>query len=191
MADTINEPQVNPDLPATTWAVLGVLSFGEELSGYDVKRWADQSLTFFYWAPSQSQIYAELRRLESLGLARSRVEQTHVAKSRRVYEITPEGALAIRTWANEIAPDPVVLKHSQILRVWAAHNTEPEHLREELVKYRTSALVRADAAASHAQGATRERAWRYSQLALEWSERFYRDEAERIDWLIGRLEQEG
>ncbi|QTV79060.1 PadR family transcriptional regulator [Microbacterium sp. NIBRBAC000506063] len=79
------------DLPATTWAVLGILSFDSALSGYDVKRWADQSLAFFYWAPSQSQIYGELRRLESLGLATSLIEQTHAAKSRRVYEITPSG----------------------------------------------------------------------------------------------------
>jgi len=32
------------ELPATAWAVLGLLSFGSDLSGYDIKKWADASL---------------------------------------------------------------------------------------------------------------------------------------------------
>ncbi|MFE2773289.1 PadR family transcriptional regulator [Microbacterium resistens] len=176
------------DLPATTWAVLGILSFGAELSGYDVKRWADQSLAFFYWAPSQSQIYTELRRLERLGLAVSRVEQTHAAKSRRLYEITEAGRERIAHWADAVPADPVVLKHSHILRLWAAHNGDLDGLRRALLAYRDEALVRAGRAAAHAEGALREPSWRFSSLALEWSDRFYRDEAERIDWLLERLQ---
>ncbi|MGV9193849.1 PadR family transcriptional regulator [Microbacterium sp. MC2] len=175
------------DLPSTSWAVLGILSFGTELSGYDVKRWADQSLAFFYWAPSQSQIYAELRRLERLGLAQSRVEQTHEARSRRLYEITEHGVHSIRGWFDELPAEPVVLKHSHILRLWAAHNGDLDRLRLALADYREHALRKADAAVAHAVGARREDSWRFSSVALEWSERFYRDEAARIDWLIARL----
>lgn len=178
------------DLPSSSWAVLGILSFKADLSGYDVKRWADQSLAFFYWAPSQSQIYTELRRLERLGLATSRVEQTHAAKSRRVYRITARGLTSIRTWADEIEPDTMVLKNSHILRVWAAHNGNLERLCDELRAYRDASIERADAAAAHARGSGRDEAWRFSGVALEWSERFYRDEATRIDWLIDRLQQE-
>lgn len=176
-----------PDLPSTSWAVLGILSFGSELSGYDVKQWADQSLAFFYWAPSQSQIYTELRRLEQLGLAASRVEQTHAAKSRRLYGITDLGRRSMRRWTDEIPAEPVVLKHSYILRLWAAHNGDLDRLRETLAGYRDEALRTADTAGAHARGAEREEGWRFSGVALEWSERFYRDEASRIDWLIGRL----
>ena len=61
------------ELPATAWTVLGLLSFGTDLSGYDLKKWADNSLRFFYWSPAASQIYAELRRLERLGYATSTV----------------------------------------------------------------------------------------------------------------------
>ena len=178
-----------PDLPATSWAVLGILSFETELSGYDIKRWADQSLAFFYWAPSQSQIYTELRRLERLGLATSRVEQTHEARSRRLYGITESGRRSMRRWADEMPAEPVVLKHSHILRLWAAHNGDLDRLRAALVEYRDQALRTADAAIAHAVGSRREDAWRFSGVALEWSERFYRDEAARIDWLIDRLER--
>jgi len=51
-------------LPATGYAVLGLLSFGRELTGYELKQWADGSLRFFYWSPAVSQIYSELKRLE-------------------------------------------------------------------------------------------------------------------------------
>ncbi|WP_226531139.1 PadR family transcriptional regulator [Microbacterium paraoxydans] len=176
-----------PELPATSWAVLGILSFGTELSGYDVKQWADQSLAYFYWAPSQSQIYTELRRLERLGLAVSRVEQTHAAKSRRLYGITDLGRRSMRRWSDEIPAEPVVLKHSHILRLWAAHNGDLDRLRETLAAYRDEASRNAEEAGAHALGARREDDWRFSGVALEWSERFYRDEAARIDWLIERL----
>ena len=51
----------------TAYALLGLLSFDRELSGYDLKKWADSSLRFFYWSPATSQIYVELKRLEKLG----------------------------------------------------------------------------------------------------------------------------
>ncbi|MDJ0428984.1 PadR family transcriptional regulator, partial [Rhodococcus fascians] len=41
-------------LRSTSWPVLGILSFGEELSGYDLKKWASYSVRFFYWSPSFS-----------------------------------------------------------------------------------------------------------------------------------------
>ena len=37
-------------LPATGYAVLGLLSFGKALSGYELKRWADHSLRYFFWS---------------------------------------------------------------------------------------------------------------------------------------------
>lgn len=183
----MSEAKNTRELPATSWAVLGILSFGSELSGYDIKRWADQSLAFFYWAPSQSQIYTELRRLEGLGLAVSHIEQTHAAKSRRLYRITGLGQENMRRWADEVPAEPVVLKHSHILRLWAAHNGDRDLLGAALTEYRDEALRTAEKAAMHARGSQREDGWRFSGVALEWSERFYRDEAARIDWLIDRL----
>ncbi len=61
-----------PALPATSWAVLGMLTFGEELSGSDLKSWADWSIGFYYWSPSVSQVYTELKKLETLGFVSSR-----------------------------------------------------------------------------------------------------------------------
>lgn len=90
-----------PELPATSWAVLGLLSHGRELSGYDVKKWSDRSLGLFYWSPSFSQIYSELKRLENRGYATSRLVAPETGtRDKRVYRITDEGLAAVRTWAR-------------------------------------------------------------------------------------------
>lgn len=179
------------ELPVTAWAVLGQLTFGEELSGYDLKRWADQSLAFFYWAPSQSQIYGELRRLEHRGLASSRIDQTYDARSRRLYAITEAGQQAFEEWIQGGEVEPVVLKHPLMLRVWAADAAAAETLVPLIGRYITELSERARLAGEHALGAERNPAWRFPRVALEWSERYYRDEVARLEWLIERLREEG
>ena len=55
-----------PSLSATGWALLGMLSYEKELSGYDIRKWIHWSMRFFYGSPAFSQIYAELKKLEAL-----------------------------------------------------------------------------------------------------------------------------
>ena len=62
-----------------------MLAFGEEVSGYDIKKWADWSVGYFYWSPSFSQIYSELKRLESHGYATSRVQHDGGPRGRRAH----------------------------------------------------------------------------------------------------------
>ncbi len=78
-----------------------MLAFGEELSGYDIKKWADWSVGYFYWSPSFSQIYSELKRLESHGYATSRVQHDGGPRGRRTYQITESGRDAVSKWAIE------------------------------------------------------------------------------------------
>ena len=60
-----------PDLPITSYALLGLLTFGDELTGYELKQRADSTMRFYWTAPAMSQVYTELDRL-----ARSEVRQT-------------------------------------------------------------------------------------------------------------------
>ena len=47
----------------TAYALLGLLTFGDELTGYELKQRADNTLRFYWVAPAMSQIYSELARL--------------------------------------------------------------------------------------------------------------------------------
>ncbi|MFE5772400.1 PadR family transcriptional regulator [Streptomyces sp. NPDC056485] len=182
-------------LPATGWAVLGLLSFGEELSGYDLKKWSDRSLRFFYWSPSFSQIYGELGRLEKAGYASSRlVAQETGTRDKRVYRITEEGMAAARAWARETPADPPVLKHGPMLRLWLGHLLEPDQMRELLLKQQEFAEGMRLAAAADAADAPDGPASAYPALTLRWAERYYASEsalaAAMLDDLAG-LEDHG
>ena len=82
-------------LPTTAYAVLGLLTFGE-MSGYDLKRMANQSIRYFFWSPASSQIYSELRRLKSLGYATEREVAQERRPDKRLYQITPKVSVCFK-----------------------------------------------------------------------------------------------
>lgn len=178
-----------PTLPPTGWAVLGLLSFGEELSGYDLKRWADWSLKFFYWSPSFSQIYGELRRLEKLGLASSRIENRDDVRGKRMYQITDAGHTALRDWSADDHVDPVVLKHGVMLRLWLGHLSDPDRLRTVLAEHRDQSERMRVRAEADREGATAEPGWAFPELVLRWSERYYADERDRAELMLAELDE--
>jgi PadR family transcriptional regulator AphA len=71
-----------------------------------------------YWAASESQWYAEPKRLERLGLLRSRKEPGRT-RPRTHYELTAAGRDALREWAVTPAGFPRI-QNEAIVRVLAA-----------------------------------------------------------------------
>ncbi|MFC6063567.1 PadR family transcriptional regulator [Streptomyces ochraceiscleroticus] len=178
------------ELPATGWAVLGLLSFGTELSGYDLKKWADWSLGFFYWSPSFSQIYGELKRLEKHGYAASRTVTPETGgRGKRVYRITEAGTAAVRAWTREAPVEPPVLKHGVMLRLWLGHLMGPDRMREVLGTHQEYAETMRRRAAADAEGAATEDAWAYTELTLKWAERYYAAERDRAAEMLAELEE--
>lgn len=174
------------ELPATAWAVLGLLSFGRDLSGYDLKRWARASLRFFYWSPAASQIYAELRRLERLGYATSRTAKQDDLRNKRLYRITPDGRRALQQWLRT-APEPTVVKHDTLLRVWLGHLADPVELRAVVEQHRAtleSLLEDARYAREHARD---DPAWGYPAIVTRWCVRSLEHEIELADGLVRDL----
>ncbi len=84
-------------LPLTSYAVLGLLTQGEA-SGYDLIKRAQAGIAYFFWSPSRSQIYAELRRLEAGGYVTERAVEQERRPDKRVYAITPSGEAALHGW---------------------------------------------------------------------------------------------
>ncbi|MGX1761466.1 PadR family transcriptional regulator [Streptomyces lydicus] len=179
-----------PALPATGWAVLGLLSFGEELSGYDLKKRSDRSLHFFYWSPSFSQIYGELKRLEKAGYASSRtVAQETGHRDKRVYVITDEGMAAVRHWVREAPVEPPVLKHGVMLRLWLGHLLEGDRMREVLGRHREYAETMRRRAEADGADARAEEARSCPSLVLKWSERYYTAERDLADAMLADLDE--
>ncbi|WP_196942855.1 PadR family transcriptional regulator [Streptomyces sclerotialus] len=181
-----------PRLPVTAWAVLGLLSFRDDRTGYDLKKWADTSLRFFYWSPAISQIYAELRRLEDLGMVTSRRSGPEEPRAKRRYTITGNGRDALTAWADGTRDcGPPVLKHPLLLRVWLGHLTVPGTLRTlvEQHRERTRAGLRNVRKALDGVDAAPE--WDFPRVALGWSERQHLAELELAEAMLADLERLG
>lgn len=176
--DEPSAKQVRSALAATSRALLCMMSYEEEISGYDLKKWIDWSVDLYYWSPSYSQIYTELKKLESLGLVTSRVERDEGTRSRRLYKITQAGMDAAIEWVNHAPVDPPVLKHSVLLRVTFGHLTNPARLKELLQEHVAYAEARHRKAVEDAEGAEAEPAWAYSVIALRWAAKYYAAERE-------------
>ncbi|MCT9088603.1 PadR family transcriptional regulator [Streptomyces sp. ASQP_92] len=165
------EHEPRQQLPPTAWAVLGLLSFPGERTGYELKKWADASLRFFYWSPAISQIYAELRRLETLGYATSRRSGPEEPRTKRRYAISEAGRAALADWADSTQDvGPPVLKHPLVLRIWLGHLAAPERLRALVEEHlaRTEAELR-QVRAALARAEDHEE-WAHPRIALRWSE---------------------
>lgn len=184
-----SEQQGNPNLAATSWALLGMLSYEYELSGYDIRKWIDWSMRFFYGSPAYSQIYSELKKLERLGLVTSRVEGSGNTRNRRLYKITEAGLDAVTRWANDAPLDPPVLKHSPLLRVTLGHLTNPARLKEILQEHLAYADEMHRSAAKDAKWAGADTTWAYARVALNWAERYYANERELTLKMIKELDE--
>lgn len=175
-------------LPATAYALLGLLSFDRELSGYDLKKWADASLRFFYWSPAVSQIYGELKRLDTLGYVTSREVPQDTARTKRVYRITDQGRDALITWVEHDDVEPPVLKHSPLLRVWLGHLSSPARLRTVLESHREHAVRMRDDAREAAAFSADVPDMAFPAMVTAWSSRYYDREIEMIDELLTQLD---
>ncbi|MGW6379539.1 PadR family transcriptional regulator [Rhodococcus sp. NPDC055112] len=166
-----------------------MLAFDEELSGYELKKWADWSIKFFYWSPSFSQVYTELKKLEKHGFVTSRVQHDNGVRGRRLYKITESGTAAVGRWSNEAPIDPPILKHGVMLRIWLGHLNKPERLKEILREHIEYVSKMERRAAADASGADKEPAWAYSQIVLRWAERYYAAERDLAEQLIADIDK--
>ncbi|MDZ5664035.1 PadR family transcriptional regulator [Nocardioides sp. zg-1308] len=125
---------MSQDLPATGYAILGLLTFGDELTGYEIKQRADITLRFYWVSPAMSQIYTELRRLTDRGLVAA-AARTDGGREVTSYAITETGQAALRAWMDGTPAGFPVLKHTVLLRLLVGHATEPEQTARMLEEY--------------------------------------------------------
>ena len=118
----------------TVLAMLGHLR-RREVSGYDLKKFADESLGYL-WAPSKTQLYVVLRRLVGDGLIEVRdVHQAH-RPDKQLYRITTEGRTIVREWLEqdeeEVDPD----RSTFMLKFFFGRQAASEAMRRQLDAFR-------------------------------------------------------
>jgi len=185
---------MSQDLPVTSYALLGLLTFGDELTGYELKQRADRTLGFYWVAPAMSQVYSELTRLHRLGLVEATQHDGDGRSSRR-YSISAEGRTQLRRWLTEQPVEFPVLKHPVALRLLLGHLVELEQIRA-LLEQHLQALTRrlADLQAVRDSLHGRDEAgqsFRYPALVADWGLEYFASEHAIIDKLLARLEEEG
>lgn len=100
-------------------AILGFLDY-QPMSGYDLKKYFDQSVAHF-WSATQSHIYKALENLEAEGLVESQLIQQEGKPNRKLYKITDAGKSELRRWVS--TPLPVEAKREAwLIQVFFAHN---------------------------------------------------------------------
>lgn len=126
-----------------TYGVLGLLAFWGPLSGYDVKRLFDHILAPM-WGAAQSQIYKELRRMKELGWVEMEREEQEARPDRKVYSITEQGRVALRSWQGQPA-EVFQLRDELLLKVlfglFAAPGDIAQNLRASLAEHEMRLLT--------------------------------------------------
>src|SRR5437588_10952112 len=126
------------ELPATGYALLGLLTFGEK-SGYDLGKFVNETIAHFFFNPAKSQVYAELRRLVARGYATEREVAQRDRPDKRLYAITPMGRKALRHWLETSEAGPEVTKGPLYLKVFFGGLMDAGALRAQVEDCRRQA----------------------------------------------------
>jgi DNA-binding PadR family transcriptional regulator len=184
---------MSQDIPVTGYAILGLLTFGDELTGYEVKQRADRTLRFYWVSPAMSQIYTELRRLTDRGLVRAEA-RTDGGREVTSYAITDAGQRALREWIDGTPAGFPVLKHPVLLRLLIGHVTDPARTRRMLEDYLAEldrALADLTQVRESLRGADRPgEPFRFPSLVADWGLDYFAAEGRHARRALDSLEDE-
>lgn len=122
------------EVSQTRFALLGLLHL-YAMSGYDLKKLADESIGHF-WREGWGRIYPTLRTLEAEGLIALKVESGRRGRERKVYALRPAGRAVLREW---LAQDwtPQVYRNELLLKLFFARNASPTVARRHVERLRS------------------------------------------------------
>lgn len=116
-----------PRLSTAAYAILGLLELGGSQTTYELKRYIDGSIGYF-WPFPHSQLYAETRRLEDHGLIRAEEEQH--GRRRRNLHLTDQGKVALADWRSTIDHGSTEIRDIGLLRLFCADPDDTEGIAE-------------------------------------------------------------
>ena len=174
------------------YAILGFLSYAP-LSGYDLKKFFDNSVCHF-WTADQCQIYRTLARLGEAGSVEMRVVEQSARPDRKVYSITEKGRKDLEEWLAQPfqggdARNPVLLKtffsgKCTDQEVLTAFEDAEQQLRAMMAVYETTPQM-----IDHfkAQVGSEREAF-FWNLTLEWGVRITQANLAWVQSIIARIQ---
>jgi PadR family transcriptional regulator AphA len=129
-------------MSTTVYAVLGLLNI-EPMSGYDIRRNLEESLSYF-WSESYGQIYPTLRKLEAVRQITPVKQAASDARRRKLYTITAAGRARLRSWLSE-PPRPQPPRNELLLKLFFGREAAPgscaAHIRRLRVQQERTATA--------------------------------------------------
>lgn len=114
--------------------ILGLLSY-EDMTGYDLSKYFEQSLSFF-WNAQKSQIYRDLKNLEKKDLVEYKVKHQEEKPDKKIYSITKKGQKELVNWINQyFKPDENKVRDPFLMRVFFSAKGNTEKLKKALKDY--------------------------------------------------------
>jgi DNA-binding PadR family transcriptional regulator len=118
----------------TELAVLGLLAWSGESSGYELSKLAERTVGFI-WAPARSQLYAVLKRLAADGLVTGRHVEQADRPDKRIFSATDAGMATLRDWLDEVEPIEPEDRDGVLLKLFFGAFGDPGAARRQLVDY--------------------------------------------------------
>jgi DNA-binding PadR family transcriptional regulator len=119
----------------TELAVLGLLAWSGEASGYELHTRVSRSFGFI-WAPARSQLYAVLKRLDGDGLVRGRRVKQSDRPDKRLFSLTEAGRSTLAAWLGRVEPIEPEDRDGVLLKVFFAAHGDIEAGRAQLLDWR-------------------------------------------------------
>lgn len=172
-------------------AILGFLTY-QPFSGYDLKKFFDESVQHFWSAP-QSQIYRTLGRMAEQGWVHKEVVAQQDRPNRKVYHVSDEGLAELRRWLNTPLAPPAI-RHQWLLQVFFSHQLSDEEivalfeahaasLRQKLALFRSEVQTVIEQRFTEIGSERSRRLWQftldYGISHLEWE----------LEWLENALKE--
>lgn len=127
-------------LTTTSYAVLGLLSIAP-MSGYDLHQAVDRSVRHL-WPISKSHVYAELARLEPLGLIAATDVPQERLPDKRVFRLTEMGEETLDEWLLGGEFEAPQFRLPFLLPALFGHRLGPERIGELLEHVKAGAETR-------------------------------------------------
>ena len=101
------------------------------MSGYDLAKYFDASIGFF-WHATHPQIYRELRKLREGGYVHAEEIAQSGRPNRIVYSLADPGKARLKDWSRDTT-DPPAVKDDLLVRLYAIDHIDREALREQIL----------------------------------------------------------